>query len=110
MFQPEILYEEPQEDQKYNFPFVQLARGQEMPRLLYIYESRETDEKQSGPEGESYPVMQWEMHQYADMLVLKEKLSEEVFDLVRVALGLDPMHIALEKSRKNSQNGENNLE
>jgi hypothetical protein len=52
--------------------------------------------------------MQWVMHQYADMSELKANLSEEVFDQVRVALGLDPVQVALEKARKKSQNSGNN--
>jgi hypothetical protein len=54
--------------------------------------------------------MQWDMHQYADMSRLKTHLSEEVFDQVRVALGLDPLRVALEKAEKNSKNNKNNLE
>lgn len=110
MWQPEIMYEEPQEGQDQNFPFIPVPEGQVMPRLLYIYESRQTGETETDADGTSYPVMHWDMHQYADMAVLKARLPEEVFDQVRVSLGLDPMHVALEKARKKAQNSENNQE
>ena len=108
MWQPEIMYEEAQEGQSQNFPFIPVPSDQQMPRLLYIYESRETGETEVGPEGEQIAVMRWDMHQYADMAVLKARLPDDVFDQVRVSLGLDPMHIALEKARKNAQNSGNN--
>jgi hypothetical protein len=108
MWQPEIMYEDPQEGQTQNFPFIPVPNDQQMPKLLYIYESRETEETEVDSEGVEYPVMQWVMHQYADMSELKANLSEEVFDQVRVALGLDPVQVALEKARKKSQNSGNN--
>jgi hypothetical protein len=110
MWQPEIMYEESSDEQGQNFPFIPVPVGESMPHLLYIYESRDTGETETGQDGNQYPVMQWDMHQYADMSRLKTHLSEEVFDQVRVALGLDPLRVALEKAEKNSKNNKNNLE
>ena len=49
-----------------------------MPNLLYIFEARETGEFEPGPEGEDLPVTEMDLHQYADLAVLKEKFDEKV--------------------------------
>ncbi len=86
---PEILYEESEDGASSNIPFVMVPEGETMPRLLYIFESRETGSFEPNMSGEPVPVIEWDLHQYADMLKLKEGLSEEDFDKVRVCLGLE---------------------
>ena len=96
---PEIMYEESGEGVSSNIPFIMVPNNEEMPSLVYIFESRETGEVEPGLDGEDVPVVQWDLHQYADMAVLKEKLPENVFDLVRASLGLEPLKTAVEKGR-----------
>jgi len=83
-----------------HFPFIVVPEDKEMPSVLYIFESRETGETEKATDGEVHPVMQLEMHQYADMSVLKRNLDEDLFDRVRAVLGLESLRSASEKGEK----------
>jgi len=89
---PEIMYEE---DSK--IPFVPVPDGEMMPSILFMFESRDTGESEPGLEGEPLPIVELDLYQYANMNVLKSKLSTSLFDEVRVALGLEPVSIAAPK-------------
>ena len=92
---PEIMYEDSQEEGfASHIPFIPVPEEENMPQILYIFESRETGEFEPGPEGEDLPVTEMELHQYADMNVLKTKLDLQTYDKVRTALGLEPMQKA----------------
>ena len=106
---PEIMYEEGSEGAS-NIPFIQVPEDEEMPKLLFMFESRNTGELEPGPEGEEMPVFEWDLHQYADMAIHKEALRPELFDEVRVSLGLQPMAEAVEAGQKISQNVRTTLE
>jgi hypothetical protein len=101
---PEIMYEENEDGTASHIPFVPVPEGEEMPNLLYVFESRETGECEPGLDGEEVPVIQWDLHQYADMSTLKENLDLLTYDLVRDALGLEPLSEAVEKGKELSQN------
>ena len=105
---PEIMYEESEEGSS-NIPFVMVPTGEDMPQLLYIFESRDTGEKEPGLDGEPVPIIEWDLHQYADMLVLKNKLDIQTYDKVRNALGLEPLLTAAEKGKNISKNIRNNI-
>ena len=94
---PEIMYEEGEEGGSSSIPFIMVPSDESMPQLLYIFESRNTDEIEPGPDGEELPIVEWDLHQYADMLVLKENLDPETYDTVRQALGLETMSVATAK-------------
>ena len=106
---PEIMYEESEEGAN-NIPFIQVPEGEEMPKLLLMFESRNTGEAEPGPEGEEMPVFEWDLHQYSNMAVLKDVLRPELFDEVRVALGLQPLAEAVTAGQKITQNVRNSLE
>jgi len=106
---PEIMYEESEEGAN-NIPFIQVSEGEEMPKLLFMFESRNTGEAEPGPEGEEMPVFEWDLHQYSNMAVLKDVLRPELFDEVRVALGLQPLAEAVTAGQKITQNVRNSLE
>jgi hypothetical protein len=106
---PEIMYEE-SSDGSSNLPFIQVPAGEEMPKLLFMFESRQTEESEPGPSGEDLPVYEWDLHQYANMAVLKEALRPELFDEVRVSLGLQPMAEAVSAGQQISQNVRSTLE
>lgn len=91
---PEIMYEEGEDGLSSHIPFIPVPLGEEMPKLLYIFESCETGEFEPGPEGEDLPVTEMELHQYADMAALKTTLTPDQYDYVRAALGLEPLAIA----------------
>ena len=107
---PEIMYEESSGDGASNLPFIQVPQGEEMPKLLFMFESRQTEETEPGPEGEPLPVYEWDLHQYANMAVLKEALRPALFDEVRVSLGLQPMSEAVAAGQQISQNVRNTQE
>ena len=101
---PEIMYEEQQDGVSSQIPFIMVPQEEEMPKLLYMFESRETGTFEPGTDGEEVPVIEWDLHQYADMAVLKENLSLTEYDSVRFALGLEPLLSAAKKGTKITQN------
>ena len=76
---PEIMYEEQEDGESSKIPFVLVPKDQKMPDLIYIFESRETGEFEPNMEGDPVPILEMDLHQYADMAVLKEKLPEVNF-------------------------------
>ena len=105
---PEIMYEE-EGGVSSKIPFISVPQTKEMPKFLFIFESRETGEIEPGAEGEDLPVVQLDLHQYADMSILKNRLDPETFDKVRAALGLEPVASAASKGAKITQNIRKNL-
>ena len=107
---PEIMYEEtPEEGFTSNIPFIPVPENEEMPIILYVFESRETGEFEPGPKGEDLPVTEMELHQYADMSLLKQNLDLSTYDLVREALGLEPLKEAAEKGKEITNNVRQNI-
>ena len=94
---PEIMYEESSDGGSSAIPFVMVPQDESMPELIYIFESRETEESEPGPDGEELPIVEWDLHQYADMAVLKDGLDLDTYDKVRAALNLEPLQSAAEK-------------
>ena len=107
---PEIMYEDTEEEGlTSHIPFIPVPSGEEMPKMLFVFESRETGEFEPGPEGEELPVTEMDLHQYADMLTLKENLDSETYDKVREVLGLEPLKSAAVKGKKITDNVRKNL-
>ena len=107
---PEIMYEDSAESGlTSNIPFIQVPSNEKMPTLVYVFESRETGEFEPGPNGEELPVTEMDLHQYADMNVLKENLDIETYDKVRQALDLEPIMKAAQKGKKITNNIRKNL-
>ena len=101
---PEICYEDSEEGLSSHIPFIQVPQTEEMPRMLFIFESRETGETEPGPEGEDLPVTELDLHQYANMAILKEKLNWIEYDNIRCVLGLEPLATAAMKGQKITSN------
>ena len=107
---PEIMYEEGEDEgMSSHIPFIPVPVNEEMPSLLYVFESRETGEFEPGPDGEELPVTEMELHQYADMNILKQNLDFAAYDRVRKALGLEPMKQAADKGAQITNNIRKNL-
>lgn len=106
---PEICYEEGQDGLSSHIPFIQVPGDSEMPGVIFIFESRETGEFEPGADGEDLPIVQMDLHQYADMSTLKNNLDAETYDIVRECLGLEPMSIAVGKGRKITDTVRNNI-
>lgn len=107
---PEIMYEENEDGVSSKIPFVLVPQDKDMPNLLYVFESRETGEHEPGLEGEPVPILEMDLHQYADMAVLKEKLSTAEYDNVRFALGLDSLSEASKAGKKITDSVRKNIE
>lgn len=98
---PEIYYEDdPDGGISSHIPFISVPEGEEMPRLLFIFESRETGEFEPGLDGDEVPVVEMDLHQYADMAALKQGLTADEYDRVRSVLGLQPMSEAVKAGRE----------
>ena len=100
---PEITYEEIEDGISANIPFINVPFDEEMPKILFIFESRETGEHEFGSMGEKLPIVEMDLHQYADMDILKQGLDLETYDKVRLVLGLDPLQEAVEKGEAITQ-------
>ena len=102
---PEIMYEEDS-----RIPFVPVPAGEEMPAILFMFESRDTGEQEPGPDGDPLPIVSLDLHQYANMSTLKARLSPRDFDIIRETLGLEPLAQAAEKGVKVTEKVKNTLE
>ena len=106
---PEIFYEEDHEGVAGNLPFIQVPDGKEMPGLLFIFSSTDTGEFEPGLSGEPVPIVDLELHQYANMTYLKDGLDERSYNVIREVLGLEPMRDAVEKGKAVTTNIRKNL-
>jgi len=106
---PEILYEDDENGMSSKLPFVMVPEGQEMPKTLFIFESRETGEYEPGDSGEPLPIIEMELHQYADMNFLKTQLSLTEYNNIRRCLGLQPLDQAVDAGKKITNNIRENI-
>ena len=106
---PEIMYEDDEHGMTSKIPFIMVPSNQEMPKILFMFESRETGEEEIGTDGEPLPIVEMDLHQYADMNVLKNNLDEVTYDKVRKSLGLEPLRQAASKGMKITEAVKNNL-
>jgi hypothetical protein len=86
---PEILYEE-ENGLTQQLPFIPVPHDEEMPKLLFIFESRETGEYEPDEFGNESPIVDLDLHQYVNMNLLKTLLDADALNLVRKSLGLQP--------------------
>jgi len=106
---PEIMYEESEEGMSSHIPFIPVPSGEEMPKVIFVFESRETGEFEPNEEGDPVPIIEMDLHQYADMIQLKSGLDPDTYDKVRICLGLEPLTTAVIKGKKITENVRNNL-
>lgn len=92
---PNIFYEEDENGLAGGYPFIEVPRDKDMPNCLFICGIRELDTKVD----EAFEK-EAEMYSYGNMSVLKEKLPPALFDEVRIALGLKPLHEAVSVADK----------
>ena len=71
-----------------------------MPDTLFMFASQETGEFEPDLEGNPQPIMEMELYQYANMKYLQESLTPQIYDLIRVALGLLPLEEARARGRE----------
>lgn len=101
---PEIYYEENEDGVTSHIPFIAVPADQEMPKVLFMFESRETGEEEVGLDGEPLPIFDLDLHQYANMNTLRDNLPTDIYDTIRQALGLEPLAQATEKGKQITDN------
>ncbi len=89
---PEIMY---QDDSM--VPFVEIPVDQDMPDKLFMWGYKHTGEVEPGPEGEDVPVCDTDIHLYIHYNTLKDAVDPALLDLIRVAVGLEPLASAKKK-------------
>ncbi len=94
---PEICYEDDTDGITSHIPFISVPLEAEMPHVLFIFESRDTGEFEPGHDGQAIPIVDLDLHQYADMNVLRDTLPTHLYDTVRQAIGLAPLVEAVPK-------------
>ena len=107
---PEIMYEEGDGGMTSHIPFIMVPQEEEMPRMIFIFESRETGEFEPNEEGDPVPILEMDLHQYADMQQLKDGLDALTYDKVRKCLGLQPLQKAAEAGKKITDNVRKNID
>ena len=107
---PEIVYEEMEGGGSSKIPFIHVPDDVEDPPLLFIFLTRKTGEVEPGLEGEEVPVVDMTLHQFVDMQRLQERLSSDVFDQVRAAVGLEPRADAARKGKGITSNIKSRVE
>ena len=106
MWVPEIVYEEYEETETgltNGLPFNACPGDKEMPGILFFLGTHETGEFEPDIEGNPQPIVEVEVYQYACMKYLEEELSEEAYDQVRIALGLETKLTARKKGLETSK-------
>ena len=102
---PEILYEDAEDGGvSSHIPFIQVPEKEEMPKMLFVFESRATGEFEPGSDGEELPVTELDLYQYANMNYLKTQMSWVEYDNLRFSLGLEPLKTAAIKGSQISSN------
>lgn len=91
MWVPEIVYEEYEGSGLTDgLPFITIPQDKEMPGILFFLGTSETGEFEPDENGDAQPIVEVEVYQFACMKYLEEALSEEEYDKVRLAMGLQP--------------------
>ena len=99
---PEIMYEEYDEEENISggLPFIQIPENKEMPDILFMFGSKATGEFEPDLDGNPEPIVEMELYQYCCMQYLKDSLDADVYDTVRVALGLRPLQEAVKEGMR----------
>lgn len=99
---PLILYEEPSSrgEKAIPFPYIEIQKDKEMPPVLFIFEYKHTGEVEPDENGKEAAIIDQIPHKYIDMEYLKEKLSPETNDIIRVAVGMKPLKVAQVEGQK----------
>lgn len=99
---PVILYEEPsgKNDKGISMPYIEVPKGGQMPPMLFIFEYKHTGETEPDDRGREVAIVDQIPHKYVDMEYLKDRLSPELNDQIRVALGMKPLQVAKQEGQK----------
>ena len=95
--QPEIFYEESAEGFTNGMPFMRISNEQSVPGALFMGAAKNIENKNI--EVDEDEMCEITMQMYVNSEILKNVLDKETYDKVRVSIGLDPLDVALEKSK-----------
>lgn len=107
-WKPEIYYEDYSHGDESKsltsgLPFINVPEDRSMPGVLFICEARDISKEDNELEKEII------VHSYYNSLELKDKLDEETYDKVRVAIGLKPLKEAQTLGNNITQNINKNI-
>jgi hypothetical protein len=107
---PILYYEEAKPGEPVNpIPYIEIGLTEEMPRVLFIQEYKETEEKEVDTiNGGTNTVVDMIMHQFVDVYYLQKALTPSQYDKVRVALGMLPLKEAKKRGKSILSNVFNN--
>lgn len=88
---PIILYEENAEGKSNLIPYIEVGLDEEMPKVLFISEYKQTGEFDVSMEHGSSEIVDMLIHKFVDMEYLMKILDEDTNDKLRVALGMKPL-------------------
>ena len=98
---PIILYEDTLPGEKPNeIPYIEVAKDEESHSVIFVSEYRETGEFEVSEEMGSAPIVDMLIHAYVNMDTLKKSLTPELYDVVRVCVGMKPLLVAAEEGQK----------
>ena len=110
---PNIYYEENKDGITGGLPFIDVPYGRSMPGCLFICEAKDyKDLSQETKDNLDLEHLEKEIvvHSYANMTILKQKLSPALFDDVRLAIGLQPLQTALLEGAKKTYEIQKNID
>ena len=96
---PEICYEESGSGVTSSIPFIDVPPGPLMGGHCKVVTNQSKGNFEPNELGEESPIVELDLFQYANLKILKEKLSPELYDEVRLALGLERLKDAVEKGK-----------
>lgn len=89
---PILYYEEPNPGEPANpIPYIEVEINDEMPKVLFISEYKETGEFEVDTGMGSQPIWDMLIHKYVDLDHLQKLLKPKLFDKIRTALGMKPL-------------------
>lgn len=98
---PILYYEEPVPGEPANpIPYIEVGLDDDMPKVLFISEYKETGEYEVDTGHGSMPIVDMTIHKYVDLDHLQKLLSPERFDEIRVALGMKPLKTAQQQGQQ----------
>jgi len=110
---PNIYYEETPDGVTGGLPFIDVPYGRSMPGCLFICEAKDyRDLSQETKDHMDLDHLEKEIvvHSYANMTILKNKLTPELFDEVRLAIGLQPLQKAVLEGAKKTLEIQKNVD
>ncbi len=98
---PELIYQTDLKGKVISpIPYIETTKTDPMPIMLFVEEAYNTGEHEVGDGGNPEPIFEFEVRQFLDMRAVKEVLTLEEFDRVRVALGMDKSEEAKKKGEE----------